>query len=44
VDVEELLVQVRHAAGLSQEELAARAGTSRPTLSAYEHGWCSPSD
>jgi transcriptional regulator with XRE-family HTH domain len=37
-----LLVQVRHAAGLSQGELARRARTSRPTLSAYEHGRKSP--
>jgi transcriptional regulator with XRE-family HTH domain len=28
--------------GLTQEELARRAGTSRPTLSAYEHGRKSP--
>jgi transcriptional regulator with XRE-family HTH domain len=40
--VEVLLVRARRAAGLSQEELAARAGTSRPTLSAYEHGRKSP--
>jgi len=33
-----LLVDARRAAGLSQAELARRAGTSRPTLSAYEHG------
>lgn len=38
----ELLERVRHEAGLSQEELASRAGTSRPTLSAYEHGRKSP--
>jgi transcriptional regulator with XRE-family HTH domain len=25
-------------AGLTQQQLALRAGTSRPTLSAYEHG------
>jgi transcriptional regulator with XRE-family HTH domain len=37
-----LLEQARLAAGLSQEELARRAGTSRPTLSAYEHGRKSP--
>lgn len=30
------------AAGLSQAALAALAGTSRPTLSAYEHGRKSP--
>lgn len=38
----ELLERVRLAAGFSQEELAARAGTSRPTLSAYERGRKSP--
>lgn len=32
----------RTQAGLSQAQLAARAGTSRPTLSAYEHGRTSP--
>lgn len=37
-----LLERVRHDAGLSQEELATRAGTSRTTLSAYEHGRKSP--
>src|SRR5882757_206559 len=37
-----LLVQARHAAGLSQGELARRAHTSRPTLSAYEYGRKSP--
>lgn len=37
-----LLVTSRRAAGLSQEELAVRAGTSRPTLSSYEHGHRSP--
>jgi transcriptional regulator with XRE-family HTH domain len=29
-------------AGLTQQQLALRAGTSRPTLSAYEHGHKSP--
>lgn len=38
----DLLERVRHQAGLSQEELAARAGTSRTTISAYEHGRKSP--
>jgi transcriptional regulator with XRE-family HTH domain len=38
----ELLEQVRLGAGLTQGQLAARAGTSRPTLSAYEHGRKSP--
>jgi len=37
-----LLEQVRVSAGLTQEELARRAGTSRTTLSAYEHGRKSP--
>lgn len=39
----QLLERARHMAGLSQQELAARAGTSRTTLSAYEHGRKSPS-
>ena len=38
----ELLTRVRSASGLSQDELARRAGTSRPTVSAYEHGRKSP--
>src|SRR5680860_685462 len=37
-----LLERAREAAGLSQAALAKRAGTSRPTLSAYEHGRKSP--
>lgn len=37
-----LLAQVRRAAGLSQDELARRAGTSRTAVSAYEHGRKSP--
>lgn len=37
-----LIEHVRQEAGLSQEELAKRAGTSRPTLSAYERGRKSP--
>lgn len=37
-----LLGRVRGDAGLTQEELASRAGTSRTTLSAYEHGRKSP--
>lgn len=40
--VEHLLVRAREAAGLSQAALAKAAGTSRPTLSAYEHGRKSP--
>lgn len=38
----DLLTYARRAAGISQEALAKRAGTSRPTLSAYEHGHKSP--
>ena len=38
----QLLGRVRGSSGLTQEELARRAGTSRPTLSAYEHGRKSP--
>src|SRR5262249_22278289 len=34
--------RARTSAGLTQEELARRAGTSRPTVSAYEHGRKSP--
>ncbi|GAA4728399.1 hypothetical protein GCM10023350_09370 [Nocardioides endophyticus] len=37
-----ILEQARQAAGLSQAALAAAAGTSRPTLSAYERGRKSP--
>lgn len=37
-----LLTRARHEARLSQSELAIRARTSRPTLSAYEHGRTSP--
>lgn len=40
--VEHVLVQAREVAGLSQAALAKRAETSRPTLSAYEHGRKSP--
>ena len=39
----ELLAWVRRAAGLSQDELARKAGTSRTAVSAYEHGRKSPS-
>lgn len=42
MDIERLLVRAREAAGLSQSALARAAGTSRPTLSAYEHGRKSP--
>jgi transcriptional regulator with XRE-family HTH domain len=37
-----LLEQARAGAGLTQDELARRAGTSRTTLSAYENGRKSP--
>lgn len=40
--VERLLVEARAASGLTQTALARAAGTSRPTLSAYEHGRKSP--
>jgi len=39
----ELLRSVRRRHGLSQGELAARAGTSQPVISAYEHGRRDPS-
>lgn len=42
MDAADLLVRSRRAAGLTQEELARRAGTSRETVSAYEHGRKSP--
>ncbi len=38
----ELLAEARRASGLSQAEVARRAGTSRPTVSAYEHGHRNP--
>lgn len=37
-----LLERARLSAGLSTQDLADRAGTSRPTVSAYEHGHKSP--
>ena len=40
--VESLIPEARRRSGLSQGELARRSGTSRPTLSAYEHGRVSP--
>jgi len=42
VTTRNILEQARDAAGLSQAALAERSGTSRPTLSAYEHGRKSP--
>lgn len=41
--VEELLKQARLASGKTQMDIAWAAGTSRTTLSAYEHGRKSPS-
>jgi transcriptional regulator with XRE-family HTH domain len=38
----DVLLRARLAAGLSQVALAAKAGTSRTSLSAYEHGRKSP--
>jgi transcriptional regulator with XRE-family HTH domain len=40
--VPELLAEARRASGLSQAEVARRAGTSRPTVSAYENGHRNP--
>jgi len=37
-----LLTKARIRAGMTGAELARRSGTSRPTLSAYEHGHVSP--
>jgi transcriptional regulator with XRE-family HTH domain len=37
-----LVAQARRASGLSQAQVARRAGTSRPTLSAYEGGSRNP--
>src|ERR1035437_8247261 len=42
VNTADLLTRARHEARLTQSELATRACTSRPTLSAYEHGRTSP--
>lgn len=42
MDLGRMLADARRKAGLSQDELAERAGTSRPTLSSYEHGHRSP--
>ena len=38
MDVGATLRAARHAAGLTQRGLAARAGTSHPTIAAYESG------
>ncbi len=39
---EHLLTEAREREGLTRAELARRSSTSRPTLSAYEHGRVSP--
>ena len=38
-----LLRHIRHAAGLSQRQLASRAGTSQPAVARYERGAATPS-
>ena len=38
MDPSELIRAVRRRGGLTQAELARRAGTSQPVVSAYEHG------
>ena len=38
-----LILKARHGSGLSQRALAEKAGTSQPTLSAYERGVKTPS-
>jgi uncharacterized protein len=43
MDSAALLRQARQAAGLSQAELARRAGTSQPAIARYESGAASPS-
>jgi len=40
--VNSLIEEARRRSGLTQGDLAQKAGTSRPTLSAYEHGRKSP--
>jgi transcriptional regulator with XRE-family HTH domain len=42
MDAGELLTRSRRAAGLSQAEVAERAGTSQPVISAYERGHREP--
>lgn len=42
MDAADLLERARASSGMTQEELARRAGTSRPTLSAYERRRKSP--
>src|SRR5450756_2765958 len=43
LDVATLIRMTREATGLSQDALAARAGTSQPAVSRYESGASSPS-
>jgi transcriptional regulator with XRE-family HTH domain len=43
VEPGELLRSVRRRHGLTQADLARRAGTSQPVISAYEHGRRDPS-
>lgn len=43
MDAPALIKQVRHRAGMTQTQLADAAGTSQPTLAAYEAGAKSPS-
>jgi len=43
MDIPETLRRAREEAGLSQSALAARAGTSQATISAYESGRKQPS-
>jgi len=43
MDAASLLRTARHRRGLTQAQLAARAGTSQPVISAYEHGVRDPS-
>jgi uncharacterized protein len=38
MDAAMIIQTVRHRQGLTQAELARRAGTSQPVISAYEHG------
>jgi transcriptional regulator with XRE-family HTH domain len=42
VDTATLIRSARHRAGMTQADLAARAHTSAPTISAYEHGTKQP--
>jgi transcriptional regulator with XRE-family HTH domain len=43
VDAAALLIAIRRRRGLTQSDLARRAGTSQPVVSAYEHGRRDPS-